>query len=391
MKKFFIASLIFLTGICLAAETEISQAASENSLEEIISNENQDSPNESPQDENFTEENSSAGENLVPSEIVKKENPQKTQGWNFGIEPIFGIRFGKEGEIVWANNSKDGERYKLSELEWEYTPAWYLGGKIFANYKRFEVSSISKFFMPTHCGTMKDSDWLQDSYYGTGNTSIKTNYSESENHIHEAFDLELSFAFKFYPTYFLTLRPKISASYQRMKFRAIGGTLWYGHDENGVAFNQNSYKGSYHSYDSEYATMATIEDGTTVIKYDTRNIYLWTGIQADFIPNKKIVLSLALEAAPILYMLSYDSHTLREIDYKQFSISAFFAVRPSFNAIFSFNDFISLALNFCGVFTGMTEGPNFLKENAITYTEIYNSAGGYSMYFDAGISIRFSL
>lgn len=384
MKKFFIASLIFLTGFCLAAETEILQEPNENPSEEIVENENT-------QNENVTDEISSPDEEIPPKEIIKKENPQKTLGWNFCIEPIFGIRFGKEGEIVWANNSKTGELYKLSELEWEYSPAWYLGGKIFANYKRFEITSTSKFFMTTNCGTMKDSDWLQDTYYGTGNTSIRTNYSESENYINDAFDLELSFSFKFYPTHFITLRPKISASYQRIKFGAVGGTLWYGNDENGVAFNQTNYMGAYYSYDSENATVAEIEDGKSVIKYDTRNIYLWTGIQTDFIPNKKIVLSLALEAAPILYMLSYDSHILTGVDYKQYSISVFFAVRPSFSASFSFNDFISLSLNFCGVFTGTTQGPNFIKENAITYTKIYNNAGGYSMYFDAGISVKFTL
>ncbi|MCM1221829.1 MAG: omptin family outer membrane protease [Lachnospiraceae bacterium] len=377
----------------MAAEKQIPQASNETSSEQIISDENQDSANEIPQDENSAKENSSSSEKSVPAEIAKKENPQKTQGWSFGIEPIFGIRFGKEGEIVWAKNSRNGKRYKLSELEWEYTPAWYLGGKIFANYKRFEVTSISKFFMPTHCGTIKDSDWLQDAYYGTGNTSIKTNYSESENHINTAFDLELSFAFKFYPTHFLTLRPKISASYQRMKFSAVGGTLWYGRDVNAVPFNQDGYKGAYYSWDSGEgkASIAKINDGTTAIKYDTRNIYLWTGVQADFIPTKKIVLSLALEVAPLVYMLSYDSHILTKSDYKQHSISAFLAMRPSFNAVFSFNDFISVALNFNGVFTRETEGPNFIKENTMSYTKIANNAGGYSMYFDAGISIRFSL
>lgn len=391
MKKIFIAILIFLTGICIAAENEISQTSNESSSDKIISKENQNSANEILQDENSAEENSLSNEKSAPSEIVKKENPQKTQGWNFAIEPIFGMRFGKEGEIVWAKNSRNGKRYKLSELEWEYTPAWYLGGKVFANYKRFEITSTSKFFMPTHCGTIKDSDWLQDAYYGTGNTSVKTNYSESENHISSAFDFELSFAFKFYPTHFLTLRPKISASYQRMKFNAVGGTLWYGHDENGVAFTQNNYKGPYYSWDSDEASIAKIKDGTTAIKYDTRNIYLWTGIQADFIPTKKIVLSIALEAAPLVYMLSYDSHILTESDYKQRSISAFLAVRPSFNAVFNLTDLISIALNFNGVFTGETEGLNFLKENAMSYTRIANNAGGYSMYFDAGISIKFSL
>ncbi len=420
MKKIFIAILMFFMGICIAAENEISQTSNESSSDKIISKENQNSANEILQDENSAEENSLSNEKSAPSEIVKKENPQKTQGWNFAIEPIFGMRFGKEGEIVWAKNSRNGKRYKLSELEWEYTPAWYLGGKVFANYKRFEITSTSKFFMPTHCGTIKDSDWLQDYGYAkmiqegfpyTADTSVKTNYSESENHITTAIDFELSFSYKFYPTYFLTLRPKISASYQRMKFKAIGGQYWYGKILVSEKFGRPYNDSSYFPYNDIENSVSDKLPDETVLKYDTRSIYIWTGIQADFIPTKKIVLSLAIEFAPFVYMLSYDNHVMKGYDYKQYSTSAFFmtgfgkessispffAVRPSFTAIFNFTDFISIALNFNGVFTSATEGPNYGKSQSTPYQtgcdnfgNIIN-AGGYSMYFDAGISIKFSL
>lgn len=387
MKKIFIASLILLAGICLNAESIISQDSNENSLEEIVSSENQDSSNENPQDENATQDNSSASEDNAPSEVVKKENPQKTQGWNFSVEPIFGARFGKEGEIVWAQNSRNGEKYKLSELEWQYTPALYAGAKIEGGYKRFEISFASIFFFPTSFGTMKDSDWNQDNGYQTGNTSIKTNYSESENKIKNGFELELSFAFKFYPTNFLTLRPKISLSYQQMEFDAIGGKYWYGKND-----HKNGTNNSYYSYnDPENSTSGTFQN-KSVIKYNLQNIYLWTGIQADFLPTNKILFSLATEAAPIVYMNSCDQHILRNMVFRNISLSTFFAVRQSARAQFNLKNNFSLALNFCGMLTGETTGVTYEKKNGENFYKKYDdSSGAYSLFFDIGISAKFVL
>lgn len=337
MKKFFILSLIFLTGICVYS--------------------------------------------------AEKENPQKTLGWNFGIEGIFGARFGKEGEIVWGRNSQTGEKYKLSELEWEYTPALYAGTKIAGGYKRFEISFSSIFFFPTTFGTMKDSDWNQDYAYKTGNTSIKTNYSESDNKIKNGFELELSLAFKFYPTNFLTLRPKISVSYHQMKFDAMGGTLWYGNIKEGESKND-----AYYAYDdAENSTSKTL-DYKPVVKYSIQNIYFWTGIQADFLPTKKIVLSLATEAAPIVYMDSYDQHIERNMVFRNMSLSAFFAVRQSARVQFNLSNNFSLALNFCGMLTGESTGVTYEKKtNETLYKKFDDSSGAYSLFFDIGISAKFVL
>ena len=337
MKKFFIASLIFLTGFCAFS--------------------------------------------------AEKENPQKTLGWNFGIEGIFGARFGKEGEIVWAKNSQNGNKYKLSELEWEYIPALYAGAKIGGGYKRFEISFASIFFFPTSFGTMKDSDWNQDNGYRTGNTSIKTNYSESDNKIKNGFELELSFAFKFYPTNFLTLRPKISVGYQQMEFNAMGGTLWYG--------NENKYEqgtGSYYAFNAPNNYYSKMLDYEPVVKYSIQNIYFWTGVQADFLPTRKIVLSLATEAAPIVYMDSCDEHILTNMVFRNISLSAFFAVRQSARAQFNLNNNFSLALNFCGMLTGESTGVTYEKKTSATlYNKFDDSSGAYSLFFDIGISAKFVL
>lgn len=340
MKKFFILSLIFLTGFCAYS--------------------------------------------------AEKENPQKTSGWNFGIEGIFGARFGKEGEIVWAKNSQNGEKYKLSELEWGYTPALYAGAKIDGGYKRFEISFSSIFFFPTSFGTMKDSDWNQDYGYETGNTSTKTNYSESDNKIKNGFELELSLAFKFYPTNFLTLRPKISVSYQQMKFDAMGGTLWYGNIKEGESKKDAYY--AYYSYDdAEHSTSRTLAY-EPVIKYNFQNIYFWTGIQADFLPTKKILLSLATEAAPIVYMNSCDQHIERGMVFRNISLSAFFAVRQSARAQFNFNNNFSVALNLRGMLTGQSTGVTYEKGKSETlYKKFDDSSGAYSLFFDIGISAKFVL
>ena len=318
---------------------------------------------------------------------AEKENPQKTLGWNFGIEGIFGARFGKEGEIVWAKNSQNGNKYKLSELEWEYTPALYAGAKIGGGYKRFEILFASIFFFPTSFGTMKDSDWNQDNGYRTGNTSIKTNYSESDNKIKNGFELELSLAFKFYPTNFLTLRPKISVSYQQMEFNAMGGTLWYGKNK-----NVDSTNNSYYSYDDAGNSISKTLTYEPVVKYSIQNIYFWTGVQADFLPTRKIVLSLATEAAPIVYMDSRDEHILTNMVFRNISLSAFFAVRQSARAQFNLNNNFSLALNFCGMLTGESTGVTYEKKTSATlYNKFNDSSGAYSLFFDIGISAKFVL
>lgn len=315
-----------------------------------------------------------------------QENPQRTPGWNFGVEGIFGARFGKEGEIVWGRNSKNGEKYKLSELEWGYAPALYAGAKIDSGYKRFELSFSSIFFLPITCGTMKDSDWNQDNGYKTGNTSIKTNYSESDNKISNGFELELSFAFKFYPTNFLTLRPKLSVSYQRMEFDAMGGTLWYGNPK-----DTNS-KGSYYPYNDPAHSYSQKLSYESVITYSLQNVYLWTGIQADFLPARNIVLSLTTEAAPIAYMNSYDHHVVKHMVYKNESLSAFFAVRQSARAQFTINDTVSIALDLRGMLTGETVGVTYEKrQGESTYKKFADSSGAYSLFFDIGISAKFTL
>lgn len=316
------------------------------------------------------------------------QNPQYTDGWNCGFEGIFGARFGKEGEIVWGKNSQNGERYKLSELEWGHTPALYAGAKIDGGYKRFEISFSSIFFFPTKFGIMKDSDWAQDYGYETGDTSTKTNYSESDNKIKNGFDLELSFAFKFYPTYFLTLRPKISVTYHQMKFNAMGGTYWYGNDRS----NQINHNAYYYPYDDPAHSHSGSLPDTPSVKYSLQNVYFWTGIQADFFPTPRILLSLATEAAPLAYMNSCDEHVKREIIYKNTSLSAFYAVRQSLRIQFNFKNNLSLALNFCGMLTGETVGTTYEKQgNEDSYRKYYDSSGAYSIYLDIGISVKFVL
>lgn len=324
---------------------------------------------------------------LAVGGVVAQENPQRTEELIFSIEPTFGMRIGKEGEIVWAKSSK-GDQYKLSELEWEYTPAFYLGANLGVVYKRLEISFLSKFFIPSNCGTIKDSDWLQDFYYKTGKTSIKTNYSESENNIQKGHDLELAFAIKMYPTHFLTLRPRISVNYSHMEFSAIGGKYWYGKALEG--YENNRPYPYYYPYDSDKINTGSLVNAK-VIHYKTSNIYLWTGIQADFIPSKKIEISLTTEVAALLYTISFDNHILKNIDYKQYSLSIFYGARQKINTTFNLNKFFSLCINFSGVFTGETIGPSYHKSTSQKDYILDGDAGAYSIYFDAGICAKFKI
>lgn len=172
-----------------------------------------------------------------------------------------------------------------------------------------------------------------------------------------------------------------------MKFNAMGGTYWYGNDKaNNTKFN------SYYPYDdSAHSHSGSLPD-TPLVKYSLQNVYFWTGIQADFFPTPRILLSLATEAAPLAYMNSCDEHVKREIIYKNTSLSAFYAVRQSLRIQFNFKNNLSLALNFCGMLTGETVGTTYEKQgNEDSYRKYYDSSGAYSIYLDIGISVKFVL
>ena len=310
-------------------------------------------------------------------------NPQMTEGWNFNASLTSGVRLGNYNEIVWYNRSTGG-RYKLSELNWDLKPAWYIGADFLMGYGRLELNMFSKFFFPGKSGTLKDSDWQNDYKFVNGDTSTKTNYSESDCRLDSTgagfagYDLELQAAVKLYPARFLTLRPLLSFNAQFMNFNCRNGTAWYGDTTT-----------PYSSYDSSNARVIDL-DGRDLIDYSVHNLFVWTGLRADFIPYKGITVSLSSEVALLWYFKDSDHHKIREGDsgtyFEETAVSSFYAFRQKVDFEIAFTKIFALGADFAFVFTGESIGSSTTKTGSrVTYGE----GGGQLVYFDLGISAKF--
>ncbi len=320
---------------------------------------------------------------VVPT-FAQDDRGQRVDGWAFSVEPIFGARLGQCKEIVWAN-SKTAGNYKLSELIYDITPAWYYGLDAQIQYKRFGVNLLSKFFIPSKTGRMTDSDWRNDSDCHNGDTSTKTDYSEHDlflglNGGIGGFDLELQTDFRFYPTSFLTLAPLLSFNAQYLKFSAKNGTGYYG--------NNNGSK--IYPYDDASHRTVYDYDGMSVIDYDVYNFFVWTGLRADFLPCSWAKISLASEVAVFYLMMDYDKHLSNHQDFIDIAYSAFFAFRQTLKSEFKIKKFFSICQKTVFSMTGESKGAMYLKKGGESSYTKSGKAGGQLMYVDLELSLKFS-
>ena len=108
--------------------------------------------------------------------------------FSLSIEPLFGIRYGELGEYYYENQT-NYDTNKVSELEWEYKPVFYIGAQISGGWKGISASTYIKVGIPKKSGLMTDSDWLNNSpfYVSAENAkktqNYKTNYTESDNYL----------------------------------------------------------------------------------------------------------------------------------------------------------------------------------------------------------------
>ncbi len=331
---------------------------------------------------------SSYAENSNVTPFYKKTSLQKTGGWHFSVEGLAGARLGVYNEIVWGD-ALDGSRYKLSELNWELKPAWYLGSKVSGGYKAFELNFSGKFFLPGRSGKMTDSDWNNGSY--NNDTLTKTNISWHDNYLAASsggfagYDMEIGSCYKFFPTDFLTLRPLLSFNAQYMKFAGKDGYARYGNDVE--TDSSPDAPGPYYSYDSEGHVTEKSFSGN-VILYDMYNFFIWTGIQADFILMRGITISLASEIAPFAFFLDYDYHCLRNLWFKDTASYAFLAFRQKIGADFRITDKFSCGMNCVFVVNSESVGKAYYKEIKSDYTK-KGQGGGQITYCDIGITAKF--
>ena len=318
---------------------------------------------------------------LTATTFAQESRGQRVDGWVFNIEPVFGARLGQCKEIVW-NKKSGGDRYKLSELVYDILPAWYVGANVGMQYKRFELSLLSKFYLSSKSGHMEDSDWQN-----TSDTSMKTDLSRHNLFISSesglpGYDLELAAAFNFYPTSFLTLAPTLSFDAQYMSFKAKDGTGWYG-------WHNPSPK--LYPYDDQNHRTVTNFDGKSVMDYEVYNLFVWSGIRADFIPASWAKISLASELALFWAMIDKDHHRTTGRYYVDITYSAFYAFRQSVKAEFKIKKFFSICQKTCFTFTGESKGEMYIKqEGESKYKKAASNSGSQLFCVDLELSAKFS-
>jgi len=326
---------------------------------------------------------------VVPT-FAQDDRGQRVDGWAFSVEPVFGARLGQCKEIVWGNSKTVG-KYKLSELVYDLAPAWYYGLNAQIQYKRFGVNLLSKFFIPSKSGRMTDSDWQNDSKFSNGNTSTKTDYSvhdlflKANNGGIAGFDLELQTDFRFYPTSFLTLAPLLSFNAQYLNFRAKNGTGYYGEPDYGNKI--------IHSYDDVNHRRVEDFNGKTVIDYDAYNLFIWSGLRADFLPCSWAKISLASEVALFYAMIDHDHHftTIPPQYFIDIAYSPFYAFRQTVKAEFKIKKHFSICQKTLFLITGESSGMMYRKlEGESKYKKESAQAGGQLMYIDLELSLKFS-
>lgn len=143
------------------------------------------------------------------------------QDFHISIEPAFGIRNGQINEFVYRNTPTNYA--KLSELNWDITNIFYLGGKTELEYKNFSFAFSAAGAIPKRSGNMQDSDWMDDS-----KTNIKTTYSISENSLDNSYYINLGFNYKIPLADFFSLKTSLNYNFENFSFIAKNGYGWYG-------------------------------------------------------------------------------------------------------------------------------------------------------------------
>ncbi|MBQ0002685.1 MAG: omptin family outer membrane protease [Treponema sp.] len=299
---------------------------------------------------------------------------------SLSVEPLFGIRIGNFGEQVYAKHSSTGEVYKISELIYNFSPALYSGFETDLRIVNFHFSAGCKFFIPMQIGIMSDSDWCQDAGYNTGNTGIKTNLSEHENHLRNGFNLDLTVKYDFHPLSWLTISPNISFLLEKFTLSELNGTCWYGNPR-----SSSSY--SYYSYDDIYNRTVSNCTGE-IVQLRRTDYYVWAGVDGLFSFNKsRLDIFCGLYIAPYIYTYGEDDHYKRPRYFIDVTASLFYAGKIKTYIKYNFSKSAAIKLSGTFLFTGNMKGNEL--SSSTPNGKFVNSGGvigASSMYTDIQLS-----
>lgn len=312
----------------------------------------------------------------------------KKTDFSLSVEPLIGVKNGQVNEYVFLKES-NYDCDKLSELNWEIKNEFYSGLKLNSSYKNIFLEAGFTAGFPMKCGTMKDSDWLNNNSREVTKTSghdYKTNYSESDNYI----DYDISASLKTGYSFKLPELKKISTmispffefEYQLFKFTAKNGTAWYGSETDGYYTAWNDEKNRSIKYFSG-----------DVISYKRQNFIFWLGGSIAFNLPKDFSVGAGFKFSPFVYSESIDCHHLRELYFLDIVSDFCSLFNYNFNTEYKIDSKKSICLNADYLYMKTLRGKSY-SSNSQKWSkdnELKDSEGGADQYcFNISLSFKYN-
>lgn len=311
----------------------------------------------------------------------------KKTDFSLSVEPLVGIKNGQVNEYVFLKEPiYDCD--KLSELNWEIKNEFYSGLKLNGGYKNVFLEAGFTAGFPLECGTMKDSDWLNNDPASVTETSghdYKTNYSESDNYI----DYDISASLKTGYSFKLPELKKISAKispffefeYQLFKFTAKNGTGWYGNETDGY----------YAAWNDEKKRSIKYFSGD-VISYKRQNFIFWLGGSIAFNLPKDFSVGAGFKFSPFVYSESIDCHHLRGLYFLDIVSDFCSLFYYNFNTEYKIDSKKSICLNADYIYMKTLRGKSYSSDSQkwSKDNELKDSEGGADQHsFNISLSFKY--
>lgn len=289
---------------------------------------------------------------------------EKNGDWDFFITPLTGMQYGTLNEYVFEKDSS-GDWQKLSELDWDIKPRWYMGVSVTGGWRFISLSGYCSFAFPGRCGSMYDSDWIELN-------NVKNDYSISENTLSKEYSFGGRITAHWKPLRLFGFSLYTACDYDYGAFKAQNGYGWYG-DENV-------------SYDSADAAAVSLLG----IDYFRETVTVWTGCTLLYTPSSHLGFGLQFAAAPYTYVNSLDHH-YGGYYYRDIMYGVFSSLQTELTVSYMFTQQISLSLAAKYTLINTLTGSDYIStsENGTYYYESGVRAGAGGNYADIQLALTY--
>lgn len=265
------------------------------------------------------------------------------------FEAMTGSTYGVMDEFVF--DVKNGTDVKLSELNWDVLPWFYLGGRTGLSFSVFDFSFYGKKYFAGKSGAMHDSDWLK-----ADEPDLKTTYSISENKITDMYSIGTEFKVSAMKNRHFDLKGTLGFDFSCIFMEARNGYGWYGNYVNPIV-----------SWDDEDAVY--FDKGILLgVDYERFSVYFWSGLELCVTPVERFTFGGSFAVSPWRRLDSLDTH-YGGLTYYDSTNSFFDSVKTDAFVLFCMNDFVSVKASF-----------SFLQSSLAVGLDSYAYMDGYLEY-----------